>query len=272
MRTRNQRRHRNIGWALLVAGALSTVGSTINPGSSWAASDPGGNNGTVKVDGLDMDEHPNNHPHPGCAFLVEFYNYDQGDYWATVTFELQPPTTRAGDDQIILEDTVFIGGDPAGGGDDNDARKTYELTIDDVEPQPIQGHHIKLTVNAPGSRGADVKHKVFWVECGPGPLVTTTTTEPPTTTTTEPPATTTTEPPATTTTEPPATATNQPTPDVSVLGGTVPTTTTPVQVLGEQQERGVVELPRTGTRAEVFLVGMGFMLTGALFLGYGRRR
>ncbi len=37
-----------------------------------------------------------------------------------------------------------------------------------VDPHPIQGYHVKLTVNAEGSQGADVKHKVFWVEgCGP---------------------------------------------------------------------------------------------------------
>jgi hypothetical protein len=32
-----------------------------------------------------------------------------------------------------------------------------------MEPQPQQGFHVKLTINAEGSQGADVKHKVFWV-------------------------------------------------------------------------------------------------------------
>jgi hypothetical protein len=27
-----------------------------------------------------------------------------------------------------------------------------------------QGFHVKLTVHAEGSQGADTKHKVFWVE------------------------------------------------------------------------------------------------------------
>ncbi len=29
---------------------------------------------------------------------------------------------------------------------------------------PQQGYHVKLTIHAPGSQGADTKHKVFWVE------------------------------------------------------------------------------------------------------------
>jgi hypothetical protein len=39
---------------------------------------------------------------------------------------------------------------------------------------PNQGFHVKLTINAEGSQGADVKHKVFWVTaCIPGPTTTT---------------------------------------------------------------------------------------------------
>ena len=37
------------------------------------------------------------------------------------------------------------------------------------EPHPIQGYHVKLTVNAPGSIGADTKYKVFWVTGCRGP-------------------------------------------------------------------------------------------------------
>ena len=32
-----------------------------------------------------------------------------------------------------------------------------------IEPKP-QGFHVKLTINAEGSQGADKKHKVFWVK------------------------------------------------------------------------------------------------------------
>ena len=36
----------------------------------------------------------------GCVFQVDFYGYDEGDLFADVTFEVQPPTGNA----VILED------------------------------------------------------------------------------------------------------------------------------------------------------------------------
>jgi len=93
---------------------------------------------------------------------------------------------------------VFIGEDDnAGGGSEAglDASETYTLDFTGIEPHPNQGFHVKLTINADGSQGADVKYKVFWVTGCP-PVTTTTTT----TTTTLPPTTT-----STTTTLPPTT-------------------------------------------------------------------
>jgi hypothetical protein len=177
------------------------------------------NNGTVKVDRNDFDDHPDNEPHVGCVFQIDFYGYEEGDVDALVTFEAQPPTGKG----ILLTDTVFIGEDPAGGGTDLDASETYDISaaLAGYTPHPQQGFHVKLTVNAEGSKGADGKHKVFWVEgCDTSPT-TTTTTAPPTTSTTAPPTTTssttsTTSPPSTTTssttstTRPPASTTTRP--------------------------------------------------------------
>ena len=59
------------------------------------ANDPGGNNGTVKIveDG-DFDAPPNNDPHVGCTFTVEWYGFDQGaDIVSKVTFE-RPTRSR----------------------------------------------------------------------------------------------------------------------------------------------------------------------------------
>ncbi|WP_295576439.1 hypothetical protein [uncultured Microbacterium sp.] len=128
-----------------------------------AAADPPGDNGTVKIDGVAFDTHPDNEPHVGCRFQVDFYGFDMGDLNAAVTFEGQAPT---GKDTPLLWDSVFIGEDAAGGGTDLDAEVTYNLAnvISQLgAPHPIQGYHIKLTVNAEGSIGADTKHKVFWV-------------------------------------------------------------------------------------------------------------
>ena len=47
----------------------------------WASAGPNppGNNGTIKIDDVPFDDHPNNEPHVGCVFQVDFYGYDEGD-------------------------------------------------------------------------------------------------------------------------------------------------------------------------------------------------
>ena len=62
---------------------------------------PPGNNGTVKVDGLPFDHHPDNESHPGCRFEIDGYNFD-ANATSDVTFETQNPTGVS----LLLEDTV----------------------------------------------------------------------------------------------------------------------------------------------------------------------
>jgi hypothetical protein len=163
---------------LSVAAIAVSLAATamILTGAGWASAGPNppGNNGTVKIDDVAFDDHPNNEPHVGCVFQVDFYGYDEGDLDATVTFESHPPTGPA---RVLLTDTVFIGEDDNSGGGSEaglDASETYTLDFTGIEPHPVQGFHVKLTVNAEGSQGADVKHKVFWVTgCGPSPTTTT---------------------------------------------------------------------------------------------------
>jgi hypothetical protein len=162
-----------------------------------AAPNPPGNNGTVKIDGVAFDDAPDNEPHVGCTFQVDFYGYDEGDLEATVAFESHPPT---GPVAVLLEDTVFIGEDDNSGGGSQaglDASQTYTLDFTGIEPHPQQGFHVKLTVHADGSQGADVKHKGFWVEgCDvtptptptPTPSATPTPSPTPTPTSTPPPS------------------------------------------------------------------------------------
>ena len=128
-----------------------------------AAKNPAGNNGTIKIDRLDWDNHPDNEPHVGCTFELDLYGYDEGDLWADVTFEAHRPTGHG----VLLTDTISIGGDDNSGGGSQaglDASETYTLSFAGIQPHPKQGFHVKLTVNAQGSQGADVKHKVFWVK------------------------------------------------------------------------------------------------------------
>lgn len=177
------------GGGSLATKIAATIGGSLlgllvlNPVPAAAAvaaqANPPGNNGTIKTDGVEFDDHPNNEPHVGCTFQVDFYGYDEGDLFADVTFKAHPPTLRPGNDQTVLTDTVFIGEDDNSGGGSEaglDASETYTLDFTGITPHSVQGFHVKLTIHADGSQGADTKHKVFWVEgCVPS------TTKPPTT-------------------------------------------------------------------------------------------
>ena len=94
---------------VLVMAVLLVAGAPLLVGLASAATNPAGDNGTIKIDDLPFDDLPNNEPHVGCTFQVDFYGFDEGDLNADVTFEAHPPTLRPGDDQVLLADTVFIG-------------------------------------------------------------------------------------------------------------------------------------------------------------------
>ncbi|MFC6285192.1 hypothetical protein ACFP3Q_03430 [Nocardioides sp. GCM10027113] len=131
------------------------------------AGDPAGNNGTVKISPHgELDGIPQNSPHPGCTFDVEWYGFDEGeDVVSTVTFAMQAPTA----DTVLTVDgpaEVWVGEDAASGaGTDSglDGKEAYTLSFDG-EPHRQQGYHVKLTVTTPHSLGNDTKSKVFWVE------------------------------------------------------------------------------------------------------------
>ena len=138
------------------------------PAASSAA--PPGNNGTIKIDGVPWDEHPNNEPHPGCVFQVDFYNYDLGNLYADVKFAAQPPSGSKYT-TILTDNDIFIGEDANGGGTDLDATRTYDLSagLTSLFEHPNQGYHVKLTVHADGSIGKDTKYKTFWIpSCASG--------------------------------------------------------------------------------------------------------
>ena len=129
--------------------------------------DPPGNNGTVKIAPPGEDDGtPDNNPHPGCTFQIEWYGFDQGsDVWSTVVFEMQAPTSDVGLSGTSPE-KVFVGGDPAtGAGTETGLDGVQQYTLSFAgEPHAKQGYHVKLTVHTPYSQGSDTKHKVFWVE------------------------------------------------------------------------------------------------------------
>jgi hypothetical protein len=194
----SKRSRLTVAIAIVSAGLLAMGAAWVSMSAS-AAPNPPGNNGTIKIEEEPLTDQPNNEPHVDCLFLVEFRGYDEGDLSATVTFELQAPTL-GGTLTVTGNTNPLIGGDPAGGANDLDASEEYRLDFGGP-PHPIQGYHVKVTVHAEGSIGADTKYKVFWVQpCeAPTPTPTPTPTPPPTTPTpTETPTETPSETPSTT--------------------------------------------------------------------------
>jgi hypothetical protein len=157
--------------------------STHDQAGAHHGADPAGNNGTVKIAPLgELDGIPNNTPHPGCTFQVEWYGYDEGaDIVSTVSFAEQAPTTDVGL-SVSGPTQVFVGGDPATGAGTPtglDGTQAYTLSFAGA-PHPQQGYHVKLTVSTPRSLGNDTKTKVFWVEdCRPAASTPTTAPETP---------------------------------------------------------------------------------------------
>lgn len=143
----------------LILPVLLALAAVLSPGAATAAL---GNNGTIKIDSMPWDDLPNNEPHTSCVFQVDFYNYEEGDYYAKVRFFAQPPTGR---DILLARDSIFIGEDAAGGGTDIDAEETFDLTsaLEQYMAHINQGYHVKLKVYAPHSIGKDTKYKTFWV-------------------------------------------------------------------------------------------------------------
>lgn len=137
-----------------LSAAVLLIAGTAVPG--WAAPPPG-NNGTVKVDGMPFDEHPDNQPHVGCSFQIDMTGFDPGQSlgWS---FDLIAPT--AGD--VLAEGATVADADGAGSA-------TIDLSeafaASGVEPTD-QGFHVKLTLDTGQGAG---KHKVFWVLCAEVP-------------------------------------------------------------------------------------------------------
>jgi len=232
-----------IGVVIVAVGLVSTgVGAR-------QGGDPPGNNGTVKINDVALTGGAQaNDPHVGCTFNVAFFNFDASAS-ASVSFAAHPPTGTSG----LLSDSFALDAD--GADSSVDGVRTYNLAtalVGNFDPHPNQGYHVKLTVNATGSQGADVKHKVFWVECAQQ-----TTTLSPTTTTTA----------ATTPTT------------VAALGqsGANPAASSAPQaaVQGVVVSPGVAEgeLARTGINPVLILgLGLAMMLLGATVLGTHRGR
>src|SRR4029450_13014264 len=91
-------RARVSGWKVgrLLFLAAMVVSSLAVTQLASAGPNPPGNNGTIKIADSPFDDAPNNEPHVGCTFQVDFYGFDEGDLNATGPFGGRRP---AGDGQ-----------------------------------------------------------------------------------------------------------------------------------------------------------------------------
>jgi hypothetical protein len=141
-----------------------------------AKTDPPGNNGTFKVDGVPYDDGKGNEPHVSCGFRLKFYGFDAGQT-GDITIAGQAPS---GSGLVSSRTGVLISDDAAGGGNDLDAVVPYtaaDLDLTGLTAHPKQGYHLKVTLSTDTPGG--VKHKVFWYEpCATAPETTPGTTGP----------------------------------------------------------------------------------------------
>jgi hypothetical protein len=124
---------------------------------------PPGNNGTIKIDyPAPADSGHANRPHPGCAFQLRMFGFDD-DQYGSVTFVGQAPTKLG---TLLTQSHVLLSDDEAGGGQDVDA--VYSYTAQQLgllgTPQAHQGWHVKVAVDADDASGG-AKQKVFWLSC-----------------------------------------------------------------------------------------------------------
>jgi hypothetical protein len=169
-----RRRWRTLGALALLVGVVVALAPP-------ALARPPGNNGTVKIDEFTMDPGQDNDPHVACDFSISFFGYDAGQQSATMTIEAWAPTAGG---SVTLPTLTFTVPSRTGG-DQLDANRPVRFSevapaFAGVSPQPQQGFHAKLTVHVTGSQGADVKHKVFWIEPCAGAQPTVTPTQAPT--------------------------------------------------------------------------------------------
>lgn len=142
----------------IAAGGVLAIG-IVAP--AWAQ-DPPGNNGTVKIQEVDVDDIDDgdisNDPHVPCEFQVSFFGFDEGQD-ATITFTIHPPSSDTGD---VLATEVVV----AKVGDEDQSYPFDGSTfgLENYLRHPEQGYHVKLTIDSEGVPSG-TKHKVFWLDC-----------------------------------------------------------------------------------------------------------
>ncbi|MDT7572977.1 MAG: hypothetical protein QOE05_3151 [Actinomycetota bacterium] len=261
------------------------AGKGAKGGSGSDGHNPPGNNGTIKIDyAAPADSGHANRPHPGCAFQLRMFNFDD-DQTGTITFVGQAPTKLG---TLLTQTHVLLSDDAAGGGQDVD--EVYAYTAQQLgligKPQAKQGWHIKVSVDADNAPGG-AKHKVFWLKCAETPAagtsaggtttpVTTTSGTTATTTTSTTNAATTTESTQTSGTSAGAATAAAPAAAAAttVTGGAAAAAAAPAAAApAAQPASSGSALPFTGSNiATMLLIALAALLVGGFAIRAGRRR
>jgi LPXTG-motif cell wall-anchored protein len=172
------RHRRRLALALVSMAAMAAGAAFGAPAlAATPTGDPGGNNGTVKIDGVlvdsENDNDVDNEPHVPCTFEVEFFGFDLNQK-ADIKLYGHPPSSEQPRFDLLIDLQDQVVSDDSAAGADQDADRVFPFSVADLEeaglePHPNQGFHLRLDVFSPGLPGGQ-KHKTFWVEpCPPSP-------------------------------------------------------------------------------------------------------
>ncbi|WP_205801335.1 LPXTG cell wall anchor domain-containing protein [Micromonospora thermarum] len=166
---------RRVVRAAVIAAATASLALAAPAWAAPGGNNPPGDNGTVKIDGKEFEDHVDNQPHVTCEFELEFFNFDT-DQAADITLTAQPPS---GTDKVVWSiKNKIISTDPASGAE-NDHDEVIKLSAADLDLAGLKqhekhGYHLKLDVDLVEGQSSDAKHKVFWLEpCRTSPTPTT---------------------------------------------------------------------------------------------------
>jgi hypothetical protein len=148
------------------ARAVALAGITLVAAATPALAQqaPPGNNGHIFVGEYELDGSNGNDPHVSCGLTVSFFGYDAGEQSATITLTPWAPTDGGAP---FTERTSWTTAERTSGNQRNADVQIAPSKVADafagVEAAQ-QGWHAKIEVHVTGSQGADVKHKVVWIE------------------------------------------------------------------------------------------------------------
>jgi hypothetical protein len=131
-----------------------------------------GKNGVLKIQDLvgNKEPQPDNDPHVGCRFRIEFRGFDKADELVAAWQLLgHPPSVKGGkEDVIVTSGEQFVGQDDASqGANDIDAFVDINLSQFDLDALGFEENkkgevHLRVEADLPGFKGNGLKTKTFW--------------------------------------------------------------------------------------------------------------